>query len=208
MKLTNDKAFTIDADNNVTILDAPPDSESTVAEGLPVMRTSKDLTAATLGWPGARLVEVWNKLAPRAGLGPIKKFENNQVALTRIWKAIEYLAAPAAGTASDPAPAAAAPPKKSKAAKPAKAIKAKAKKAAKPAKAAREPKAPREGTAKAKVIEMISRKGGATLDEIRKATGWQPHTVRGFMSTLPKKGGPEVVSSRRESDKARVYEAK
>jgi len=39
-------------------------------------------------------------------------------------------------------------------------------------------------------------------------TGWQPHTVRGFMSTLHAKGGPEVVSSRRESDKARVYEAK
>ena len=75
-------------------------------------------------------------------------------------------------------------------------------------KAAGEKPIPREGTAKAKVIAMIRRRGGATLDEICKVTGWQKHTTRGFISTLHKKGGPEVVSGRRESDKARVYEAK
>ena len=54
---------------------------------------------------------------------------------------------------------------------------------------------------------MIQRKGGATLEEIMKETGWQAHNTRGFISTLPKKGGPQVNSTRRESDKARVYEA-
>jgi hypothetical protein len=29
---------------------------------------------------------------------------------------------------------------------------------------------------KAHVIAMLQRKGGVTLDEVRKATGWQPHT--------------------------------
>jgi hypothetical protein len=67
--------------------------------------------------------------------------------------------------------------------------------------------APREGTAKAQVIALIERKGGATLAEIMKATGWLAHSVRGLISTLPKKGGPQVKSTRRESDKARVYEA-
>ena len=54
---------------------------------------------------------------------------------------------------------------------------------------------------------MIQRKGGATLDEIMKATGWQKHTVRGFISILGSKGAMQITSSRRESDGARVYEA-
>jgi hypothetical protein len=34
---------------------------------------------------------------------------------------------------------------------------------------------PREGTHKAQVIAMLQRKGGATLDQIMEATGWQKH---------------------------------
>jgi len=40
-----------------------------------------------------------------------------------------------------------------------------------------------------------------------KATGWQKHTVRGFISILGSKGGMKISSTRRESDGARVYEA-
>jgi len=79
--------------------------------------------------------------------------------------------------------------------------------AAKPATSVADAKGPREGTAKAAVLTMIQRPGGATLDEIRAATGWQPHTVRGFISVVPKRAGLTVTSTRRESDKARVYEA-
>ena len=53
---------------------------------------------------------------------------------------------------------------------------------------------------------MLQRKGGATLEEIVKVTGWQKHTVRGFISILGSKGGMKVTSTRRE-DGARVYEA-
>ena len=54
---------------------------------------------------------------------------------------------------------------------------------------------------------MLLRAGGATLQEIMAETGWQKHTVRGFISTLTKKTGIAITSTRRESDKARVYEA-
>ena len=39
------------------------------------------------------------------------------------------------------------------------------------------------------------------------ATGWQKHTVRGFISILGSEGAMKVTSTRRESDGARVYEA-
>jgi hypothetical protein len=45
------------------------------------------------------------------------------------------------------------------------------------------------------VIAMMKRTKSATLPEIMKATGWQPHTVRGFVSILGSKGGEEIESS-------------
>jgi hypothetical protein len=80
--------------------------------------------------------------------------------------------------------------------------KRKAGKKAKPAKnAARakkptgKPKADRANK-KAEVIEMMKRAKGATLPEIMKATGWKPHTVRGFVSILGSKGGEKIESSK------------
>lgn len=47
------------------------------------------------------------------------------------------------------------------------------------------------------VLQMISRSKGATLAEIIKATGWQPHSVRGFISgTLGKKMDLNVLSTK------------
>ena len=45
---------------------------------------------------------------------------------------------------------------------------------------------------KAEVIAMMKRAKGATLDEIMEATGWQKHTVRGFVSILGAKGGEKI----------------
>jgi hypothetical protein len=42
------------------------------------------------------------------------------------------------------------------------------------------------------VRDLLIRTGGATLQEIMAATGWQAHTVRGFISTLPKKTGSRL----------------
>ena len=69
----------------------------------------------------------------------------------------------------------------------------KAPKKAKPAKA----DGVREGSKTAKVVDMLKRPGGATLKEIMKATGWQAHSVRGFLSgTIGKKMGLAVTSTK------------
>ena len=88
-----------------------------------------------------------------------------------------------------PEPAPATPKRKSaKKAKP-------AKKTARAEKAAAKPKTERANK-KAEVITMMKRAKGATLPEIIKATGWQPHTVRGFVSILGSKGGEKIDSSK------------
>jgi hypothetical protein len=46
------------------------------------------------------------------------------------------------------------------------------------------------------VIAMMKRAKGATLAEIVAATGWQKHTVRGFVSILCHQGGEKVESSK------------
>ena len=43
---------------------------------------------------------------------------------------------------------------------------------------------------------MMKRANGATLDEIIEATGWQKHTVRGFVSILGSKDGEKLESAK------------
>src|SRR3972149_2369 len=57
----------------------------------------------------------------------------------------------------------------------------------------------------ATIIELLRRKEGATLADLTKATGWQPHSVRGFLSAqVSKKLGFTLKSIKRE-DGQRVY---
>lgn len=46
----------------------------------------------------------------------------------------------------------------------------------------------RAGTKVALLMDLLSREGGATLDNLTGATGWLPHTVRATLSGLRKKG--------------------
>ena len=84
-----------------------------------------------------------------------------------------------------------------------KATKKASKKAAKPARA-KEATAPRPESKGAKILGLIGRAKGATLAEIMKATEWQAHSVRGFISTAGKKHGVKVESSKNEAGD-RVY---
>ena len=82
-----------------------------------------------------------------------------------------------------------------------------AKKGAKAPRKAKSAKATgaREGSKTAKVLDLLKRPGGASLKDLMKATDWQAHSVRGFLSgTLGKKMGLKVESTKSE-DGERVY---
>ena len=65
--------------------------------------------------------------------------------------------------------------------------------------------AARAGTKQCILTELLSRRDGATIAEAVKATGWQPHSVRGAISgTLKKKLGLAVTSDKIEG-RGRVY---
>jgi hypothetical protein len=75
-------------------------------------------------------------------------------------------------------------------------------------KPARHPKAAvraHAGSKKDKVLALLKRRQGATLKELMKATGWQAHSVRGFLSgTIAKRMGLLVRSEKRD-DGERVH---
>ena len=59
------------------------------------------------------------------------------------------------------------------------------------------PRAPREGTKLATLVELLRQPEGATMAEMTEATGWQQHTVRGALAaSVKKKLGLEVVSDK------------
>lgn len=74
-----------------------------------------------------------------------------------------------------------------------------------PMKAGLKAVAEKSGSKLSKVIALLSRPEGVTLDEIMKATEWQKHTVRGLMSgSLKKKHGYTITSDKKDGG-SRVY---
>ena len=189
--------YTIDGENSITA----HASKQEAGEG-DTFSSQQELASLVADWPANRLIEVWNGIP---GLTPVKKFTDRKSGVARIWKAIQSLDG---GTATEAATTAPKPPNKTKAA--AKQAKKAAPSAKRPAKASKgkraaKPAAARDGSKKAEVLGLLQRKGGATLAQIMKATGWQAHSVRGFISgALGKKMGLAVASERRE-DGERVY---
>ena len=47
--------------------------------------------------------------------------------------------------------------------------------------------ATRKGRKTAKILGLLKRSGGASIKELCKATGWQAHSVRGFLSGVAEK---------------------
>src|SRR5712692_5090552 len=87
-------------------------------------------------------------------------------------------------------------PKATATAKPKKAAKAPKKTTRTPAKT----EGVRLGSKTAKVLDLLKRPHGATLKELIKATGWQPHSLRGFLSgTVGKKLRLTVKSTKGEN---------
>jgi hypothetical protein len=184
------KHFTIDSDNNITIHASRKEARAQVAE---LAFSTEEQFADAIGNDSKRLIEIWNGLP---GVTPVKKFTNRKIAAERIWKAIQHLGGATAAApecdvvanvgaqVADVAPA-----------------EAKATKQASPKKGTR------EGSKTAQVLGLVRQSGGATLKEIMAATGWQAHSVRGFISgNLIKKMGLKVASIKRE-DGERTYMA-
>ncbi|MCS6954420.1 MAG: DUF3489 domain-containing protein [Bryobacteraceae bacterium] len=171
--------FAIDSDNTIAAYlagEAIPEEHGRFG-------TEKELAKLAANWPAERLVEIWNNFAgvpPFGELKPVKKFTDRKTAVARIWRAIQALAPTAAPQAAKGVP-----------------------KATKPRKARTDDNgaAPaREGSKKAIVLELLHRPEGATLADIMSATGWQAHSVRGFLSgALAKKMGLAIESQKTAS---------
>ena len=119
---------------------------------------------------------LWNGLD---GLAPVKKFTSRKVAVQRLWKALQALE-PERGPEA----------------------RRKGRNAAEAAPAAKDAATARAGSKKSAILELLGRPEGATLDELMERTGWLPHSVRGFLSTLRKEMALERV---RRSDGQGVY---
>ncbi|MGI9071904.1 MAG: DUF3489 domain-containing protein [Bryobacteraceae bacterium] len=139
---------------------------------VPSFANKRELQEIASAWPMKRLIEIWNHLP---GAAPVQKFENRQIAIARIWRAIGGPSEPAERTVPS-------------------------------RKTASKRIAFREGSKAAQVCSLLSRPEGATLNEIRSATGWQAHTVRGFISRNVAKQGRKIRSF--EKNGGRVYRVK
>lgn len=176
--------FTIDNENNITAHASAAEASGT---GLPTFDAQATLGQMSTEWPMSRLVEIWNSIP---GNTEVTKFADRKKAVARIWRALQPLARGTESEALQPKPGkatgAAKPPKK--------------------AKAARKAKSPKKATGKsersnkkADILAMMKRAEGATLAEIMEVTGWQAHTIRGFVSILGNKGGETIESSKSAS---------
>jgi hypothetical protein len=65
--------------------------------------------------------------------------------------------------------------------------------------------ADRDGSKTAKILDLLKRPGGATSKELMKATGWLPHSVRGFLSGTVRKNMGLTVTSTKGEDGERTY---
>ena len=123
--------------------------------------TSRDEWEAIAGqWPLKRLVGIWNNLP---GVVPVEKFTSRQIALERIWRAVEF-------------------PKQARRNVTAKVGKPKLQF--------------RDGSKAAQAYALLCRPEGVTVRELQTLTGWQRHTVRGFLSASVRKQGSRVRSFR------------
>ena len=170
--------FTIDDDNNITLSASAQEATERKA-GTESFRSLQELDGLAAQWPTSRLLAIWNSLP---GVEPVKRFTDRKTALARIWRAIQGLGSgkPAATSGS-------------RSRKP-------AHKAASRRAAHTGPKASKT----ARVIALLRQPAGASLKEIMRATGWQAHSVRGFISgQLGKRMGLRVKSFERDGE--RVY---
>jgi hypothetical protein len=55
------------------------------------------------------------------------------------------------------------------------------------------------------ILDLLRRKQGASLDEMQKVSGWQAHSVRGFLAGTVKKRLGLKLTSNKSDDSERHY---
>ena len=70
---------------------------------------------------------------------------------------------------------------------------------------ARAPGAQRKATKQQTCIDLLSRPNGAGIEELQEATGWQAHSVRGFLAGTVKKKLGLALGSDKPEDGPRRY---
>ena len=68
-----------------------------------------------------------------------------------------------------------------------------------------DPSKPRPNSKQAEVIDMLRQPQGSTISTIMEATGWQPHSVRGFFAGVVRKKLGLTLRSEKPSGGDRVY---
>ena len=63
----------------------------------------------------------------------------------------------------------------------------------------------RDGSKGSTIVGLLKLKNGATIAELTKATGWQAHSVRGFLSGALKKKAGLTITSEKGDDGERRY---
>ena len=164
------KTFTINSANHVRAYASH--NEALMPDGGVKFASEKEFAALAAHWPGRRLVEIWNKLS---GVETVRRFTDRKSAIRRIWRAIQELEptrAEHARTGAQNGPG-----------------------QRKAAGGAEQPAVGRGSTKTERVIALLKQPSGATLKAIMAATGWQSHSVRGFISAqLTKRMGLRVKS--------------
>jgi hypothetical protein len=188
------KLFNVDRENNITAFGKRKDAEAATGDTFGSEAELCDLTAA---WPTSRFVEIWNSIP---GCVPVNKFTNRKTAILRIWKAVQSLdggvAAHAANLTSEESPAGNRSARARK--------KTRASQTGDPTRTPSAEVVVRPDSKTAKILAMLRRTEGATLQQIMSATGWQAHSVRGFVSgTLGKKLHLTVVSAKGDDGQRR-----
>jgi len=173
------KVFSITPDNHVVAISSAEQLSEEAANDR--FGNPEELNKLVQNWPSARLVAIWNSLPD---VEPVRKFRDRTTAVRRIWEAVQKVD----GKGGQPAPT--ATEKRPRSAHQASNDKQRA--------------TGRRGTKSERVLALLRQPGGATLKALMRATAWQAHSVRGFLSgQVNKKMKLKVKSFERDGE--RVY---